>query len=414
MFARFNLFILMLIGFIDQLGLGLVYPLFAVMLFDQNSTLVASGTSDATRGLIFGLLIGTTPISQFFSAPMLGALSDKKGRREILKWGLFTGVVGYIFAVIGIVTGNITLLFVYRLLVGVSDGTAAVAHAALADISTDENKSRHFSLFNMALGAGFALGPFIGGKLSDPEFLSWATYSTPFYFAGTMSFLNMLLVMFKFPESRVVKEEVKYNILEGLYNIKRAFFWKELRFLFLGSFAFVFGWSFFHEFIPLLLRQQFNFQASGIGDFYGYCGFWYALSTGLLTAPLVKRYAPEKIVPKALVLLGAYMPVYFLISEPQHLWLFLPLLLFLVALVFPTSSALISNCTSADRQGEVLGIHHSVIAIAIGLSPIIAGAIVAEYPLIIIWGGAIIMFTAGLIFLYATQKPKVVPVQAVG
>ncbi len=406
MFARFNLFVLMLVGFIDQLGLGLVYPLFAVMLFDPASTLVASDTSDATRGFIFGLLIGTTPISQFFSAPMLGALSDKKGRREILKWGLFTGVVGYVFAVLGILFGNISLLFIYRLLVGVSDGTAAVAHAAIADLSTEENKSRHFSLFNMALGAGFALGPFIGGKLSDPEFFSWATYATPFYFAGAMSFLNMFLVMFKFPESRLVNSDVKYNILEGLYNIKRAFFWKELRLLFLGGFAFVFGWCFFMEFAPLLLRQQFNFQASGIGDFYGYCGLWYSLSTGLLTAPLVNRFPPEKLVPKALLLLGAYLPMYFLVSEPQQLWIFLPLMLFLVALVFPTSSALISNYTSADRQGEVLGIHHSVGAVAIGSSPIIAGAIVAEYPVLIIWGGSIIMFAAGLIFWYAIHSPK--------
>lgn len=406
MFARLNLFIIMLIGFIDHIGLGLVYPLFAIMLFDPTTTLVPLGTSDVTRGLLFGLLIGTTPISQFFSAPLLGALSDKKGRKTILVWGIFAGVLGYSFAIYGILTGNILFLFLYRLLVGISDGTAAVAHAALADISTEENKARHFSLFNMALGAGFALGPFVGGVLSDPEFVSWASYTAPFYFAGAMSLINMLLVMFKFPESRIVLGEVKYNFLDGIYNLKRAFYWEDLRLYFLGGFAFIFGWSFFMEFIPLLLKDQFQFQASGIANFYGYSGVCYALSTGLLTAPILSKFKPEQIVPAALILLGLYLPLYFFISEPHQFWFYLPLLLFFVALIFPSSSALISNSVDEDRQGEVLGIYHSVNGAGIGLSPIFAGAIVAEYPIIIIWGGALIMFTAGIIFAVSVRKPK--------
>ncbi len=406
MSTRFNLFLIMMIGFIDQAGLGLVYPLFAILLFDPESLFVPFGTSEATRGLLFGILIALTPLSQFFSSPILGAMSDKKGRKKILQWGIGTGVVGYICAIVGVMNNSIPLLLIYRLLVGISDGTASVAHAALADISTEENKSRHFSLLNMAFGAGFTLGPFIGGCLSDPTYFSWGSYAAPFYFAGLMSFLNLLLVSFKFPESRIVTGNVQCSVLDGIYNLGRAFHWKGLRLLFAGGFFFFFGWTYYMEFMPIYLRERFQFSATEIGNFYAYSGFWYSLSAGLLTIPLLNRFAPEKIVAKALLLSGLYLPVSLLIQDPIYFGVWMPLLLFMAALIYPTSNAIVSNRAPADRQGEVIGVFHSVGSFAMGVSPLFAGSLVAAYPEMTAWGGSIFMLIGGLIYWIGTRSAK--------
>jgi len=405
MLARFNLFLIMLIGFIDQMGLGLVYPLFAVLLFDPTANILALETSEWWRGFLLGILIGLTPLSQFFSAPLLGALSDRIGRRKVLQWGVFMGVVGYILAIIGLCVGSIALLFLYRLIVGISDGTAAVAQAALADISTEENKARHFSLLNMAFGAGFTMGPFLGGKLSDPTFFSWCTYSTPFYFAGCMSLLNFLLIMWKFPETRAVNANAApFKFLEGVYNLRRAFTMQGLRVFFVAAFLFSFGWSFYTEFSPVLLRAQFGFTASHVGNYYAYMGLWYSLSAGLLTAPLLNRYPPDQIVAKALITAGLYMPLFLLIDEPIQLWLYLPVLLFLLALIYPTSGAIVSNRSDPDKQGEVLGIYNSVGAFAIGISPLFAGSLVAEYPSLTVWIGGFCLFSAGGLYWLENRK----------
>lgn len=409
MFSRFNLFLIMMIGFIDQLGIGLVYPLFAVMLFDHNSLFVPGDTSEVVRGLLFGVLIALTPLAQFFSSPILGAISDKKGRKKVLQMGISTGVVGYLCAIIGVTTHSIELLLLYRLLVGISDGTASVAHAALADISTEANKSRHFSLLNMAFGAGFTLGPFVGGALSDSEIFSWGSFAAPFYFAGAMSFINLMLVSFKFPESRIISGDIRYNVFDGIYNLGRAFHWKGLRMLFAGGFFFFFGWTFFMEFMPIYLKENFQFTTTEIGNFYAYQGFWYSLSAGLLTLPLLNRYAPEKIVSKALVLSGIYLPSFLLIENPLHFGFWIPPMIYMAALIYPTCNAIVSNKTSSDKQGEVIGVFHSVSSFAIGISPLFAGSIVAAYPSTTAWGGSLFMLIGGFIYWVGTRTPKPSP-----
>lgn len=214
-----------------------------------------------------------------------------------------------------------------------------------------------------------------------------------------MSLLNYILVKWKFPETRVLSvEPSSYRIFEGIYNLKRAFNMHGLRVFFIASFLFSFGWSFFFEFVPVLLREKFDYTASHIGNFYAYAGMIYSLSAGVLTLPILNRYAPEKIVSKALIVAGLYLPLFFFISESLHMWFYLPPLLYLVALVFPTSGALVSNRTDPDRQGEVMGIYHSVGAFAIGVSPLFAGSLVAEYPSMTVVIGGACLFSAGTLF----------------
>lgn len=394
MLSKLNFITILLIGFVDYLGIGLVYPVFAALLFDLNDPIIAEDSSLAYRGAMLGILIGLTPLTQFFSSPILGKLSDFKGRKHVLIYGTAIGFLGYCLSIIGILNHSLVFLFLYRILVGISEGTIAVAQAMIVDISTENNKARRFALFNASLGTGFTIGPFLGGKLADPSVASWCCYAMPFLAAGAMCLINLLLILYRFPETRRMTEKASLNLMEGFNNIRKVFLWDKLRWLFFAAFAFSFGWSFFNEFIPLLLRERFGFTPSDIGNYYAYGGAWYALSAGIITAPLLKYFAAEKVIGKALMGCAVCMLLYLAVHDSRYIWWILPPFMYCLSATYPITSTLVSNQASSENQGEVLGAYQSVIGSAMGLSPIMVGSIIGVYPELTAWGGAFAMLLA--------------------
>lgn len=401
--SRLNFFTILLIGFVDYLGIALVYPVFAALLFDQTVPLVPIGSSSFFRGAILGILIGLTPLTQFFSSPILGSISDLKGRRQTLGYGIGLGCLGYFLAVVGICIHSLSLLFIYRILIGISEGTVGVAQAMIADISTDQNKARRFALFNASLGTGFSIGPFLGGKLADPAVASWCGYAVPFILASVLSLGNLILVLFKFPETHRIKENKPFSLKQSITNIGKVVVWKQLRWLFFATFTFSFGWSFFNEFVPILLRERFNFALGEVGNYYAYGGIWYALSAAIASA-LLKYFYPENVVTKALIGCAICMLLFIIIPHSSYIWWILPPFMSCLAMTFPTTTALISNYANRENQGEVLGVYQSVIALAMGVSPLIVGFAVGNYPSLTSWGGAAAMLTAGWAFWMGKRR----------
>lgn len=395
--SKLSFLIILLIGFVDFLGIGLVYPIFAVLLFDRSHPIVPFDTPDEYRGAILGILIALTPISQFFCSSILGAFSDIKGRRIALIIGISGGCLGYVLGVAGIHMNSLGLLFLYRILVGASDATAAVAQATLADISTKENKARRFAYLNSCLGFGFAIGPVLGGIISDPSIVSWFNYSTPLMAAGLMSFMNLSLVIWRFPETRKNIESVQFDLIEGIHNIRKVFFIKHLKWFFFGGFALSFGWSFFNEFVPVLLQERFAFQLSNIGEFYGLTGACYALGA-LIATRFVHKFDPEKIAITSSLCVAICMLVFGFVSHSYYIWAVTPFMLFGLSFAFPAGTTIISNNANSDSQGEVLGVYQSVGAAAMGLSPLIFGSAIGAYPNLTAWGGAFCFVLAGLGF----------------
>lgn len=414
--TKFKLFAIMLVAFVDYLGIGLVYPLFAVLLFDPNQTFMHETATPAFRGAMLGILIGLTPIAQFFAAPLLGAFSDHKGRKIALVIGIATGLIGYCMAIIGVWTSSLLLLFLYRLLVGVSDATYGVAQAALADFSTEENKGRRFALLTGCQGFGFTIGPFLGGKLSDATLSPWFSYSLPFIVAGTLCLLNLLLILWKFPEAKKVVSERAFNLFGHLNSLAMVKHYKNLYWIFAAGFVFMFGWTFFGEFSPLLLRDRFNFSLGDIGNFYAYNGGWYAVSASFITGLLIKRFSNEKLVVTASIGCGLCMLAFTQISASSVIWFVLPLMMMTLAVIFPTSTMLVSDNTDKEHQGEAMGIFNAFQAAAMGICPLVAGAAVGTYPALTAWGGAVTMGLASIAFWLGCKVllPKPVQAQSIG
>lgn len=397
---------LFLTVFIDLLGLGIVIPILPMVLLAPSVGILPIDMSFSTRSIIYGFLIAAYPIAQFFSAPILGALADEKGRKKILTLSLIGTLVGYLLFGLGIVQKNVYLLFLGRILDGFTGGNISIAQSSIADISTEETKAKNFGLIGMAFGLGFIIGPYMGGKLSDPSLVSWFNYATPFWFAAILTFLNIISVIFKFKETLITSRKANISLTIGANNIKKAFSIPNLRSVFLTVFFLTIGFNFFTQFFQVFLIGKFSFNQSQVGNLFAYMGIWIALAQGGFQSPLSKKYTPSQILNYSSILLAIVLPMLLLPSKSIWIYAIIPFIAIFQGLTQPNGTAIVSSQSDASTQGEILGVNQSVQSLAQAIPPIIAGFVTSidlRLPIIL---GSVSILTGWLIFkaLYK-EKP---------
>jgi MFS transporter, DHA1 family, tetracycline resistance protein len=394
--------------FVDMLGFGILIPVIPLLLADPASSyyLLAKNVDYSQGYILLGFLTAVFPIGQFFATPILGELSDKFGRKNILAISLAGTCISYLIFALGIFTKNIPLLFLSRFFDGITGGNIAVAQAAIADITTPKNRAKNFGLLGAAFGVGFIIGPFIGGKLSDPHIVSWFTATTPFLFAALLSFVNIVSVLLLFPETLKIRSKDKViRWARALGNIMHAYSMEKLRVLFLTNFLVQAGFSFFITFFSVYLIHKFNFSQGNIGDFFAYIGIWVAFTQVFLTRFIGTKFTDVNIL--RVTLLGTAIMVFSYLF-PTASWQFIFLVPFFAAfngLTQANSSALVSKSVDATIQGEVMGVNSSVQALAQAIPPILSGYIASNLsPEAPIFVAVVVLFIAWLVF-FMLYKP---------
>src|SRR5262249_44886816 len=169
--------------FIDLVGFGIVIPVLP---------LYAESPEFQATPFQVGMLFAIYSWMQFFFAPVLGRLSDRYGRRPILFFSILGSAAGYFL--VGYAS-TLLLVFVGRIVSGVTGGNISTAQAYIADVTSKENRSKGMGLFGAAFGLGFVAGPALAGILSKYGI------HVPFYFAAGLSLVNAIAVYFILPES---------------------------------------------------------------------------------------------------------------------------------------------------------------------------------------------------------------------
>src|SRR3982750_1885142 len=179
--------------FIDLVGFGIVIPVLPFY---------AEGTRFNATPRMVGLLFASYSIMQLVFSPILGRLSDKYGRRPVLLLSIIGTGIG--FLILGFAT-TLWMLFIGRLLDGITGGNISTAQAYIADVTTKEERAKGMGLLGAAFGLGFIFGPAIGGILSKWDLnvagMHVPGIAVPFLFAGLLSLANAPLLYFVLPET---------------------------------------------------------------------------------------------------------------------------------------------------------------------------------------------------------------------
>lgn len=441
--------------FFDNLGFGIIIPVVAPIFLEVGGGIFPPAYTLAQRTIAFGFLIAAYPAAAFFGAPVLGDLSDRHGRKKMLSISLIGTAIGYLLIAVGVLAGNLWLLFAGRIIDGFTAGNTSIIYSAVADISSIKEKTRNFGLIGMAFGLGFILGPFIGGKLTEPQYGDLLTppsrsietvsvwvekvrsgfefvgnpvtngvlgdtvdsitesvdvipenkyYATPFWVAFGLTLINLLIVLWRFPETLIKKRKVRIKWWKGFSDVYEVFTMRRIRAIFVVIFLLSFGFNFFVQFFPVFLFQRFSFSPTQIGQLFAYIGLWLAFSQGVLIRPISKNVKPEKIVFFTILALAFALPTLLLPDKPLGIFLLAPLVGILQGLLQPSYIAVVSNMTDKRTQGRVLGLNQSVLFFAQIFPPLIAGVVVSiklSMPIIV---ASAITFLAWLIYAYFFER----------
>lgn len=375
------LWIILFTIFIDLLGFGILVPVIPLLLADPSSGyyLLPKNYSLSQGYILVGFLTATFSFMQFLAAPILGQLSDRWGRKKIIAISLSGTTLSYFVFGIGIITKNIPLLFISRAFDGLTAGAIAAGQAAIADITPPEKRVKNYGLMSAALGLGFIMGPFLGGRFSDPNTVSWFDAATPFWFAGILSFLNVISIIFFFPETlKLVSEGTKVYLTRSISNTIKAFSLIRFRAIFLTVFLYTGGFAIFVTLFNVFLIEKFSFNQRNIGDLFAYMGFW-----GIITQAIIVGYVAEYLKEHVVVKLGIIMSSVFVFAfyvPASWIWLLFitPLFSIFNGLTGTNITALLSKLATEKIQGRIMGIYASVQALAFAFPPVISGLIAAK------------------------------------
>ena len=360
---RSPLLVIFITIFIDLVGFGIVIP---VLPFYAESTKFGATPREV------GLLFASYSFMQLIFAPVLGRLSDKYGRRPILLVSLLGTSLG--FLILGFAT-TLWMLFLGRIIDGISGGNISTAQAYIADVTTKEDRAKGMGLIGAAFGLGFVFGPAIGGVLSR-----WGI-NVPFLFAGTLAFANAILLYFTLPETVTPDHPARTSAASGrgwgqlIVSLKNP----RLGFVMTIYFLSIVAFSIMTAVFSLFMLFRLGYDAFHNGWVFAYVGVISAIIQGGLIGKLVKRFGEPALAVTGGLLFSASLFVVPFIGPAIGLIGILStgaVTAIGQALSGPSLSSLASKSAGAGEQGGVLGAMQSVASLARAVGPALAAFLI--------------------------------------
>ena len=204
---------LLLILFIDGLGLSMVLPLSTELFLNQDTSILANSELDTFRNFVYGINLVLFSAGMFFGAPILGELSDKYGRKKILYFSLIGTFIGYIFSGISILIKSPLLFLFGRLIDGLTAGSVPIAQACISDISSNERKASYMGFTLFAITSGYIFGPLIAKFIAIDTVLFGNGLSLPFFFTAVLTLFCIVLLSY-------LKDTSKPDLYKKIYILK--------------------------------------------------------------------------------------------------------------------------------------------------------------------------------------------------
>ena len=411
------LYPLLLINFIGTLGFSIVLPFLVFLVIDFGG-----------NAIIYGILAAVYPAFQLIGAPILGRWSDIYGRKKVLLVSNGGTLIGWIFFLFALflpvenlfsidsslfgtfaITLPLLVLFFARAIDGITGGNISVANAYLADISSDENRSKNFGKMAVSSNLGFIVGPALAGILGATIYQE----ILPVLAALFLSLLTLIVIGFALKESKpqlvVVTEQIpeKESIrkvfaqeCKECYQVpnpkklrfKDVFKLKHISFLLVLYFFIFLGFNIFYTSFPIHTVNNLKWSVTELGVFYAVLSGIMVLVQGPVLRKALKKFSEEKLVIIGSIILGTN---FILFVSNNNIFIYGAAVLFAVGngLMWPSFLSLLSKIAGNAYQGFIQGVASSFGSLASIVGLIIGGLL---YNLI---GGFTFLISAGIIFV---------------
>ncbi|MCF7688276.1 MAG: MFS transporter [Cephaloticoccus sp.] len=393
-----SLGVIFLTIFIDLLGFTIIFPLFPALL-DHYLTVegdagalgwllhqidhfaVLAGSHSNYRAVLFGGALGSLyAFLQFFFAPIWGGLSDRIGRRRVLLITVTGTTLSY---VLWFFSGSFLLFIVARLIGGAFAGNLSVATAAVADVTSRENRAKGMGIIGVAFGLGFLFGPALGSIASfhdlssgHPDLIKLGVnpFSLPALISFAFSLINLIWVWLRFRETLHADDRDQSEVvrirhpLHELMNAEagpaRRTNW--LYFIFTLSFS---GMEFS---LPFLAAERFDYRPTEMYKIFVFLGIVLILTQGGIVRRAVPRFGEKLVLLVGLLCVCLGTALVGLAASSALLYVGLGAIGVGVGLTNPTVSSLVSLYSPSTHQGRMLGIFRSLGSLARGIGPLVA------------------------------------------
>lgn len=358
-----RLAIIFVIVFVDLLGFSLILPL-----------LPYYAQTFGADAFVTGLLVASYAVAQLIGAPLLGRLSDRVGRRPVLLISIFGTFVG--FLLLGF-AGALWMLFVSRVVDGLTGGNLSVAQAYISDVTDQKNRAKALGLIGAAFGLGFIIGPAVGGALSVYG------YAVPAFAAAALSAINLIAVFFWLPES-LTDERRAAMVAQKQPAFTFAALWNALNRPRVGPLLhtrFFFGLAFatFQTIFSLYAMDRFGLTAQATGYVLAYVGVLSVVVQGLAIGKLAARFTETQLIFASTIIMAISLLA----------WAFAPSLTLLLIIMAPLAFAggtlntvLGSALTKAvypEEIGGTLGLSASVESLTRVIAPSAGGLLLEAF-----------------------------------
>jgi len=364
--SKLPIFVIFTTVVLDSMGIGIIIPVMPALFAE-----VTGSEKISDIAIWGGLLASTFALMQFIFGPILGALSDRYGRKPILLLALF--VMAAYYLLMGFAQ-TLWLLFLGRLIGGITAATHATANAYMADISSPEEKAARFGMLGAGFGLGFVLGPLIGGLLGE-----WGPRA-PFFAAAMLAAANGVLCYFVLKESLKTKNQREFmwyraNPIGAILDLRK---FEGIYSLLLVFLLFTIGTSIYAAIWPFFTVERFSWSPGMIGislTIYGVC---FAIVQGVLVRPAIKIWGEKKTIIIGFCFEFSAMVTFAFLTDGKILIILIPLAS-LGVLAQPAIQAVLSKSVGDDRQGAIQGVASSLNAIAMVITPITMTWILAVF-----------------------------------
>lgn len=388
-----SLFVIITVVALDAIGIGVIFPILPELLRQLTGSAEISTT--------YGVILAAYAAMQFLLSPVLGLISDRFGRRPVLIASMAGAAIDYLIMAFA---PSLAVLVIGRLIAGATSANMTVAGAYIADITEEKDRAQRFSWMSAAFGAGFIIGPILGGVLA-----MWFIRA-PFLAAAVLNGHNLLMAIFVLKESRVPsREPLQLKALNPFGPLRWAFSFAALAPLLAMFLIFAINGDIPGTIWVLYGVDKFGWDTVTLGVSFAVFGLCSVLAQAFLTGPITAWLGEKGAI---IVAVCADVTAFTLVGLATEAWMpfVLAPLFALGGVGLPALQSLMSAEVSEDRQGELQGVLASATSLTAIVGPLLAtGVYFWTKPVFIgtVWIVAAMLYLAAIPVLgWLGRRPR--------